>query len=179
MIAQTLTAATQSSGIGLETIGPIVTILTIVYAGWARIRAARLDALLRAAIVGVKAGLESLDKTSAEIVKAEIEKAAGGKTSDLNQDLKAEVRKTTTALPVYRDDGLPKLGGLLLLGLFLSSGCVSAAIHDSALEAQRSAAILHKASVANPAYSDADKAAWSRLWESHEKALAAVEEASR
>ncbi len=157
ILAQTLTAATQSSGIGLDTIGPIVTIVTILYAGWARIRAARLDALLRAAIVGVKAGLESLDKTSAEIVKAEIEKA----------------------MPVYREDGLPRLGGLMLVGLFLSSGCVGAAVHDSALEAQRSAAILHKASVPNPAYGEADRIGYERLWQSHESAIKAIEESSR
>lgn len=60
-----------------------------------------------------------------------------------------------------------------------AGGCVSAAIHDSALEARRSAAILHRASTPNPAYSDADKAAWSKLWESHERALAAIEEASK
>lgn len=68
---------------------------------------------------------------------------------------------------------------LILAALLLSTGCVSAAVHDSALEAQRSAAILHRASVPAPAYNEAERAAWSRLWESHERALAAIEEAAR
>lgn len=175
VIAQTFTASADGDSL-MSTIGPIVTILSLLLAGWQRVRALNYRDMLHAAAIGLKAALDAMPAQKAEEIKGAIKETVG----PLNEAMKAEVRKATApSLPVYREDGLPKLGGMLLVGLFLSSGCVSGAIHDSALEARRSAAILHRASTPNPAYGEAEKVSYERLWTSHEAALKQLEEAAR
>lgn len=67
----------------------------------------------------------------------------------------------------------------LAMLLLAASGCVSSAVHTSAVSAQDSARILRAASVMDPRYSEADRASYERLWASHEAALAEIERASR
>lgn len=159
----------------LDSLGPLVALASLLWGGWQTIRAARKAALLRAAIVGVRAGLDALAHEDAEAVKGAIKSAAG----PLEPALKAEVRKTTSSMPAYREDGLPKLLLLTLLLPVLLSACVSGAIHTSAVEAQTSARILRAASIADPRYSEAEKQSYERLWSSHEAALRAIEESSK
>ena len=85
---------------------------------------------------------------------------------------------------------LMSLGALLLVA---APGCVSAALHDSSAAIAADAATLQAdldvyvaASVANPAYNEAERALWARLGsalQAHARALhahaAAMEEASR
>ena len=123
---------------------------------------------------------DALPASEAEAVKSTIKASAleiGGPA--LNESLKAEVRKTTSSMPAYREDGLPKLLLLTLLLPVLLSACVSGAIHTSAVEAQTSARILRAASIADPRYSEAEKQSYERLWSSHEAALRAIEESSK
>ena len=73
-----------------------------------------------------------------------------------------------------------KLALLLAVSLLLGAGgCVGAAVHDGAIQAQASAKTLRAATVPNPAYNAEEREALGRLWESHERLLRAVEEASR
>lgn len=178
LLAQTLTAGVvERPESYLDALMPLLTLLGLLWGGLETIRASKKAALLRAAIIGVKAGLDSLSKTEAEIVKEKIEEAAGGKAAPLNKALKAEVSKTTSTMQAYREDGLPKLGLLIAVSLLLGAGgCVSAAAHNAALAAQESGAILRKASVPDPRYSEADRVAYERLWGKHEEALKALAE---
>ena len=178
LIAQTLTAVTTESW--SDALGPIVAIASLLFAGWSRLRATRLRDMLHAVAIGVKATLDALPRDEGEALKTRIQIQAEARGVD--DLLKVEVRAATTTPQPFmpRTDGLPKLGGLLLLGLCLGPlSCVSAAIHTSALSAQSSAQILHAASVPDPRYGPEEKAAWERLWTSHEAALKAIEEASR
>ena len=59
------------------------------------------------------------------------------------------------------------------------SSCVSAAVHESAIVARETSGILRAASVPDPRYSDAEKAAWERLWAKQDAALRAIVEETR
>ena len=73
-----------------------------------------------------------------------------------------------------------KLALLLAVSLLLGAGgCVSARVHDSAVVALEASGTLKAASVPNPAYSDAEKAAWERLWAKQDAALRAICEETR
>ena len=178
-LAQTLTAQPETFA---DLAVPLITLLSLLWGALATIRASNKTALLRAAIIGVKAGLDALhNPADKEIVKQQIEAAAGGREAPLNVALKAEVKKTTASVVAYRDDGLPHLGVLFFFAVLLlgAGGCISAAAHNAALAAQESGAILRKASVPDPRYSEADRAAYERLWTSHEAALKAIEETTK
>lgn len=90
-------------------------------------------------------------------------------------------KKTTGVMAAFRPDGLPKLALLpLALALLLGAGgCVGAAVHDGAIQAQVSAKTLRAATIPNPAYNAEEREALGRLWESHERLLRAIEEASK
>lgn len=177
ILAQTLTAHPETAASYLDAITPALTIASLLYALWQRLRALDYQTMLRAAAVGMRAALDAIPERKAEEIKAGIKEAVG----PLNEAMKAEVRKATApAVAAYREDGLPKLALLpIALALLLLGGCVSGAVHDAAVVARETGAILRKASVPNPAYSDAEKDAWERLWAKQDDALRAIEDGTR
>lgn len=205
MIGILLAEATTQEPSLLGDLGPLAVIVSMLIAGWQTIKASKKAALLRAAIVGIKAGLDSLAAGDAEAVKGAIESAAGGKSALLNQELKAEVRKTTSAMVAVDADGnpFPKRAGAIMLALLLplalASGCVSAAIHTVAVEAKSAGERLHDSSQPSETWlakwdgkpdtrpghegetwSRASLAAvWSSLWGSLEGSHNAIVEATR
>jgi hypothetical protein len=159
VIAQTFTAAAPHAESLADSLGPVIAIVSLLWGGWQAIRASNKAALLRAAIVGVKAGLDSLAAVDAEKVKQQIELAAGGRAAPLNQALKAEVRKTTVERVAYTDDPPPppRLAALLLAAtLLLAPGCVSQAARDLAVAHEAHLIAFDGASVPHPAYTTDD-----------------------
>jgi len=156
ILAQTLTAIAEKPEAYLDSLMPLLTLLGLLWGGLASIRASNKAALLKAAIIGVKAGLDSLEnRADAEIVKLKIEQAAGGREAPLNQALKAEVRKTTSTLKAFSDDppAPPRLGALLLVAVLLgASGCVSQAARDLAVAHEAHLVAFDGASVPHPSY---------------------------
>lgn len=145
MIAEIVQQAPPETWI--DSLGPLVALASLLWGGWQTIRASRKAALLRAAIVGVKAGLDALAHEDAEAVKGAIKSAAG----PLEADLKAEVRKTTAAIPVYREP--PVLGGLLLLvALLVLPSCVAAEVPHAAARLAATARILEAGARAHDVY---------------------------
>jgi len=182
-LAQTLTAVAEAAPISLDGILSVVAVVSLIWGAWAQRGKWTKEALLRAAIVGVKAGLDSLsNRADAEIVKQRIEAAAGGKDAPLNLALKAEVKKTTQAIVAYRDDGLPHLGILFFFAALLlgAGGCVSAAVHNSAVVALDASKILRAASVPDPRYTKPEEVeAWKALWAKQDAALRAIAEETK
>lgn len=154
ILAQTLTAAAQAPPESiLEAIGPLVAIGSLLYAGWAKIRAARLATMLKAVAVGVKAYMDALPAAEAEDVKSTIKAAAV--REGVNEALKQEVRKATApAIVVPRDLEPPRLPGILLvLALLLgASGCVQARARELAEAHHAHLVAIRWASVPHPSY---------------------------
>ena len=124
----------------LDSLGPLVALASLLWGGWQTIRAARKAALLRAAIVGVRAGLDALAHEDAEAVKGAIKSAAG----PLEPALKAEVRKTTSSMPAYREP--PVLGALLVAAsLVLLPSCVAAESKHAAERLAATARVIEAA----------------------------------
>ena len=179
LIAQTATAITEAAPTPFERIDALVFFLLAILAGYQKWRASKAGTLLDAVIIGVETYKATLPKTEAKRVTGIISAVAvdGGAEPALYKEVK---RVTEGARPAFRDDGLPKLGLLLAVSLLLGAGgCVSAAAHNAALAAQESGAILRKASVPDPRYSEADREAYERLWGKHEAALRALAEETK
>lgn len=195
MIAQTLTATPEAAPSLMETIGPIITILSLLLAGWQRVRALNYRDMLHAAAVGLKAALDAMPAQKAEEIKGAIKETVG----PLNEAMKAEVRKATApAIPAYKDDGPfpPRAAALLLCAaLLLAPGCLASSVHDLAVTQQLAAAHLHDTSVPDPAWlaamtgkPDKDgvpwteerlRAVWAAEWAALEASSAKVVEVSK
>lgn len=94
--------------------GSVVGILGLLAAGWQRLRAARLTAMLHAVAVGLKATLDALPQDEADRVKAPIGKAA--EAAGVKADLKREVAKATNSAIAVPPE-LGRAHGATLLGV--------------------------------------------------------------
>jgi len=176
IIAQTVTAHVEESKTALDRIDGIVFVLLAILAAYQKWRASKATGILDVVIAATDVYKATLPKQEAKRLSGTITSMAmsEGKEEALNKEVK---RVTESARPAFRDDGLPRLALLLAVSLLLGAGgCVSAAAHNAALAAQESGAILRKASVADPRYSEADRASYERLWGKHEAALRAIAE---
>lgn len=192
-LAQTATAGTADSPpLTLpEILAVALPVITTIIAAWQGKRAWTFQTMFRAAAVGFKAALDSLPPAKAEAIKADVKTDVldtGG--PKLNEAMKAEVKKALDAKAeapsANRVDGLPKLALLPIffaLSLFASS-CVNAGVHDAAVALRQSAAtldksadVLHRSSVPNPAYSSEERASWEMLWSKHQASIRAVQDA--
>lgn len=155
LVTDTAVAASESP---LEAILALATLLSMLWAAWERIRAAKWATLFKATALGVKSMLDALPKADAEAAKGEIKKA----TTEMGvyQEQKEAVKKLTAEIKTVDSSGLPKLVllGVLALG---AAGCVCAAAHDSAVALVQDIAVLNRATVPSPRYSDPNDAAFS------------------
>lgn len=124
--------------------------------------------MLQAVMVGVQ-----LYKNKHPGVKEELDASIKGVTTDrgLEERVKPIYKKTTSSMQI------PKL--MLLGAAMLLTGCVNAAIHDSAVKLQKDLDILNRATVANPAYSPSDAEKVDELKFRCLATVNAIEEASR
>lgn len=140
-------------------LGSVVGIVGLLAAGWQRLRAARLTAMLHAVAVGLKATLDALPADEADAVKAPIGKAA--EAAGVKADLKREVAKATNnaiAVPpeLGRAHGVTLLGvvalALALASVLCTPGCVAAEVPHAAARLAATARILEAGARAHDVY---------------------------
>lgn len=171
MIAQTLTASPESGFNLFE----VITFFTTLWALFNHFRIMKWVDIFHATVHGVEAALDSIPKQEKKKLTSIMDKA-------VPVEIREEVGKAVDkALAQTVKTDLPKLVPVFLILLLpFLGGCVCSAVHDSAVEAKRTADMLHAASVPNPGYTtEAEKEAWQKLWEAHKRAILAIEEATK
>jgi hypothetical protein len=205
-------AAAQAEPSLLDRIDAILIVIASLVAIWQRIRASKATGLLDVTIAGVEAFKATLPRAEAKGLARTIEGVALAEgvapalAKEVRRVTKPEIKAPTDldetpkgGTPLNGTSPFPSRPSAIMLALFLplalAGGCVSAAVHDAAVTAQKAAQQLHDTSEPAEAWlksregtpdgrggtwtRETLRLAWSGLWNAQESALGAVERGTR